>query len=139
MNPDTPSVSARQPIGVPDGARVPGDSPRWARLAPLGFVAAVAVAVTVRDPHVVGSWAVCPTYGLFGVFCPGCGSLRGLNDLVQGDLVAAVGHNALLIPAILFAVWAAVGRPGPRWGRVWLVAVIAFTVLRNVPGSPLGA
>ena len=60
-----------------------------------------------------------------------------MHDLVHGDVVEAVGHNALLIPAIVFVLWASVRTPGARWSRLWLVAIVVFTVARNLPGSPL--
>jgi len=110
--------------------------PGW---APLGVVAALLVAVTIRDPHQSGSWLVCPTRALLGVDCPGCGSLRGLHDLGQGDIGAAMGHNILLIPGILFFVYAVFRRPGSRWAVVWGVAFVLFTIVRNLPGSPLAA
>jgi hypothetical protein len=100
-------------------------------------VALAAVAVTARDPHIHGSWGVCPTYAIFGIYCPGCGTLRALHDLVSGRTWESMGHNLLLIPALLFLCWGALARPGPRWSMVWLVALAGFTLARNLPGSPL--
>lgn len=104
---------------------------------PLGLVVALATAVAVRDPHESGSWGLCPTYALLGVYCPGCGSLRGLHDLTQGSIAESIGHNALLIPGILFLLLAAFKRPGSRWATVWLVVFVVFTAARNIPGSVL--
>jgi hypothetical protein len=131
--------SAPELAGGPEARPRPSDgrAPAWVRLGPLVFVLVLTVGVSVRDPHEHGSWGICPTYGIFGVFCPGCGSLRALYDLVHGDIAASVGHNLLLIPAVLFVAWTTVRPPGPRWSRAWLVAVIVFTVARNLPGSPL--
>lgn len=137
VRPQATAGARRKAAAYGSGLPTTGTGAGVARLAPAGFLAAVAVAVTVRDPHVAGSWGVCPTYALFGVYCPGCGSLRGMHDLVGGDVRAAFGHNALLIPAVVFVLWATVRTPGPRWGRIWLVAVVAFTLVRNLPGSPL--
>lgn len=131
------------------------------RLRGLGALAASAVAGTallvVRDPHEGGSFATCPSLLLLGVQCPGCGSLRGVHDLATGQVAEAVGHNLLLVPALAVLVWwwaaqvaAASGRPGwarrvpavPTWRRttIAVLAVLAvFTVLRNLPGSPLAA
>jgi uncharacterized membrane protein YhaH (DUF805 family) len=125
----------------------------------LGIVGSVAAVTMLRDPHVPGSLGMCPSLLLFGVSCPGCGSLRGIHDLVTGDVSAAVGHNLLLIPALLFvvawAVWALrlpwlaprLAVLGRRWRDsraarlpiVWgvLVVILSFAVLRNLPGSPL--
>lgn len=116
-----------------------------------GAAAAVALtALWLRDPHQSGSFGICPSLLLTGLYCPGCGSLRGTRDLLEGDLLAAFGHNALLVPAAVWLLWwwvaevaRAVGRPIPPayssapfiWGILGVVVV--FTVLRNLPGSPL--
>ena len=57
----------------------------------------------------------------------------------MGDIGAAMGHNILLIPGILFFVYAVFRRPGSRWAVVWGVAFVLFTIVRNLPGSPLAA
>jgi hypothetical protein len=128
--------------------------PRSERLAgPLLSIAgltAATVALHVRDPHVSHSWGVCPLYALTGVYCPGCGGLRGVNDLSNGHLGQAASSNLLLVLAIPFAVvfflrWsygAWTGRevrPVPAIPRsvttALIVLVVAFTVARNLPGS----
>ena len=76
---------------------------RLLRFGPgLALVAALA-AVCVRDPHRPGSWAACPTWALFGVACPGCGSLRALHDIGQGRWLESIGHNRLVLPGIAVA------------------------------------
>jgi len=137
------------PRPVPESTRVPtaqtsvrpaGIVDRFGPgLVPLSLVVALAVAVSVWDPHQSGSWAVCPTRALLGVDCPGCGSLRGLHDLVHGNVAESIGHNALLIPGILFLVYAVFRRPGSRWAVAWGIAFAVFTIARNLPGSPLAA
>lgn len=103
----------------------------------------------MRDPHRAGSWGLCPS-SLLGVWCPGCGGLRAVNDLTHGDLAAAASSNLLLVllaPAALalLAVWtvrrwqarplrSAATVPGWSVGAL-LTLVAAFTVLRNLPGA----
>lgn len=125
-------------------------------LAPAGAaagVAALSAALLLRDPHTSGSWGYCPLYATTGLDCPLCGSLRAVNDLGHGAFGAAVGSNALLVLVLLplamlvWARWALASvraeRPVPlRVPRVaagvgMLVLVVAFGVLRNLPG--LGA
>jgi hypothetical protein len=128
--------------------------PRSERLrTPLltaGSLALATLALHVRDPHVSHSWGVCPLYALTGVYCPGCGGLRGVNDLTNGHIGQAASSNLLLVlalpfAAVLFVRWtygAWTGRevraiPAmPRSVTTGsLVLVLVFTVLRNLPGS----
>jgi hypothetical protein len=128
--------------------------PRSERLkAPLwsvAGVAAAALAVHVRDPHTSGSWGFCPLYATTGIYCPGCGGLRGVNDLTDGHVWQAVSSNLLLVMAIPFAVfffarWTHAAWTGrevavvpalPRTVKVGLILlVVVFTVVRNLPGS----
>jgi hypothetical protein len=128
--------------------------PRSERIrGPALSAAAVAVATLalhVRDPHVTHSWGVCPLYAVTGVYCPGCGGLRGVNDLTDGHLGQAASSNLLLVLAIPFALvvfgrWSYAAWTGremralpalPQAVKVGLVLLaVAFTVARNLPGS----
>ncbi|WP_203335765.1 DUF2752 domain-containing protein [Nocardioides limicola] len=123
------------------------------RVAPLlgaaGAVGVVSLGLHLRDPHVQGSWGICPT-ALLGFDCPFCGSLRAVHHLTNVDLVAAASSNLLLVVAApVVAIWwvrLLVGRwqgrplspvpPLSRW--VWLsllVLLIVFTVVRNLPAG----
>ena len=79
---------------------------------------------------------------------PGCGALRAMHDLLHGDLAGALARNPLTVLAVPYLVLAFVtwllrrsGRPAPRstslppW-TIWLLlaVVVAFGVLRNLPG-----
>ncbi|HQR25934.1 MAG TPA: DUF2752 domain-containing protein [Nocardioides sp.] len=127
---------------------------RWQRLRPplatLGGLALGAVALHVRDPHVQGSWGVCPTFALFGVYCPGCGGLRAVNDLTHADLAGAASSNLLLVVLLPVVGWVAARTLLAAWhGRAYtpkalgaassyavLTAVmVVFTVLRNLPAG----
>ncbi len=120
--------------------------------APVGTAALAAVATAalhVRDPHVGGSWGVCPTL-LLGFYCPLCGGLRGVNDLTHLDLGAAASSNLLLVLAlpVIALLWTrrvvACWRGGsamtplapPLW-IWWALGALAggFMLLRNLPGS----
>ncbi len=126
---------------------------RWSRSAlPAGLGAAALAAVgalAVRDPHQSGSWGFCPIRLGLGVDCPGCGGLRAVHELTQGDLVAAFSSNVVIVTALpLLAAWWVVwlasrwrGRPLPGGPRSQLVAgvavavvLLAFGVVRNLPG-----
>ncbi|HJQ04027.1 MAG TPA: DUF2752 domain-containing protein [Nocardioides sp.] len=111
-----------------------------------GGLAAATIALHLRDPHQHGSWGVCPTYALFGVYCPGCGGLRAVNDLTDLHLGAAASSNLLFIAslpllAFFFVRWVHGCWTGEHWqpsqravnlGGVAIgVLMVVFTVLRN--------
>ncbi|WP_372406876.1 DUF2752 domain-containing protein [Streptomyces luteireticuli] len=118
--------------------------------APLGvaaLLAAAAALVAAVDPHEPGHYPGCPLLRWTGVFCPGCGGLRGLHALLHGDPAGALRANALAVAGYaaflpLWAVWCVRaarhggGMPvGMLTRRRWAVAalVLAFTVVRNLP------
>jgi Protein of unknown function (DUF2752) len=130
-------------------ASIAGKSPRAARLATLGVIAATAY-VGLVDPARGGAYPLCPSRVLLGIDCPMCGGLRGTHELLHGHLGRALDHN-LLLPGFLAVLGIAlvlrlqplVGRPAgslvvPRWtGLAGLAVVVAFTILRNLPVAPL--
>jgi hypothetical protein len=125
--------------------------------APLGVAAAAAVACAVvwwADPTTPGGpIPVCPTKALFGIDCPGCGSLRMVYSLLHGNLLAAVRFNAVALVALVllvltYAAWVYGRLAGRRiwsWQRhrwaapVTLVVVTAWWVVRNLPFGPFPA
>ncbi|HEV7172501.1 DUF2752 domain-containing protein [Pedococcus sp.] len=124
----------------------------WGRRTRLPVaVAAAAGAVVgtlaVVDPNQPGHYPTCPFLALTGFYCPGCGSLRAIHDLAHGDLGGAVARNPMAVMAVAgllvaYAAWTRrLWRGEPRsWvAPPWLLylmlgAVVAFWVLRNVPG-----
>ena len=116
-------------------------------------VAAEAVAaagyLAYVDPNQPGHYPTCPFLLLTGRFCPGCGGLRALHDLLHGQVIAALSANlviVLMVPVVvlLWVRWvftrsALIGAES-RWGRsipasaLWslLVVVLLFWVLRNL-------
>jgi hypothetical protein len=68
-------------------------------------------ALYLRDPHQVGAWGYCPFLKVTGLPCPGCGGLRAVNDLTHGDLVGALGSNAMAVVLVVTVV-----ALGIRWG-----------------------
>lgn len=127
---------------------------RAARLrAPLltaGAVGAATLALHLRDPHDQGSWGLCPVYATTGLYCPGCGALRAVNDLTNLDVVGAASSNLLFVASIpllvLFWAWwlrrawsggpsgPGVRRAGPLIATM-AVLMVAFAVLRNLPAG----
>ena len=119
----------------------------------LGAVGAAALTVVaLRDPHVSGSYGLCPFHELTGLWCPLCGGLRATHDLVQLRIVDALSSNLLAVVIVLAAVayfgyWATRrwrGRSamtihiGPRGLLAIGVVLVGFTVVRNLTfGSAL--
>ena len=61
------------------------------------------------DPSTSPLAPPCLFTAIFGVLCPGCGSLRALHALAHGDLKAALAFNtpmviALPLVALLFLI-----------------------------------
>ncbi len=117
----------------------------YAALA-TGAVAAGSLAyIGINDPHRAGSlFLPCPFKLLTGWNCPACGGLRMTHDLLHANLSAAVVDNVFLLvglPALLaWYLWRLkTGRPTmPRTAvAVIVIATIAWTVIRNMPGFPL--
>jgi hypothetical protein len=112
-----------------------------------GAMAAATTAVALRDPHVPGSWGTCPWLAITGTYCPGCGGLRVVNDLVHLHPLEALSSNAFVVVFGFVAVvaWLAwlVGAVRGRsvdWSR-WvrpgviypaLALLLVFSVVRNL-------
>ena len=123
---------------------------RW-RFLLLGVAMLPCLALLyARNPEEQGLYPVCPFYFLTGLYCPGCGTLRGLHQLLNGNAIAALGYNPfsmLALPFIGYAFLSALLLT--TWGRrlpstfihpalIWalLAAVLAFWTLRNLPFFP---
>ena len=111
-------------------------------------LAAVTVYTVVRNPHQPGAFPSCIFLAGSGYYCPGCGGLRAMHDLLNGDVVGALHMNALVVLGIvpaLFAglAWWITALANDKVPRVriptWLAVSIpvllgVFWVVRNVPG-----
>lgn len=87
-------------------------------IAGAGLIALVVI-YSVLDPNEV-YFPKCPVKWAFGVDCPGCGSQRAVHALLNGDIVAAWGFNALLvasIPLLVLLTFAEFNRT--RYPRLW--------------------
>ena len=102
------------------------------------------------EPGKTVAFPVCPFRALTGLNCPGCGTTRGLHQLLHGNVIAAFEFNPLtmlLVPVLVFSLIsftrsAITGRPLPQFQiptkYVWLcvVVVLGFWVFRNTPFYP---
>ncbi|MEO7936551.1 MAG: DUF2752 domain-containing protein [Dokdonella sp.] len=119
---------------------------RWLPLLTLVFLAFLVSCILLWfDPYAPGSiLPPCWFHALTGLYCPGCGVTRALHALLHGHVGLAMQMNSLAviaIPAIPTMLWNA-ARPGTAWmaklsdARLWLLLVVAFEVLRNMPWQP---
>ena len=88
---------------------------------------------------------LCPLHATTGLWCPLCGSLRGVALLSHGHIAAALGSNLLLLVTVPVLAWGAValargGEIRGPWSavraRAWMglgAFALAYTVLRNLP------
>jgi len=122
-------------------------SPRFeTRTAVVGATAVCAsLGVAVLRVFDANALWPCAFHALTGLHCPGCGLTRMLHALVHGDVARAWSMNPLamialpLLAMMLMQWWlakpllpASVNRYAHD-GRVWIVALLLFGVLRNLP------
>lgn len=127
-------------------------------------LAAAAIA-TASATNAIGLPGACPFRLATGLDCPFCGGTRSLAAMARFDVLAAVDHNTLVVVALLIVgLWwvrrvRGTLRPSTKSGErsatrcggsspspthpsamvvtvLSLVALVVFTVLRNLPGPP---
>jgi hypothetical protein len=117
-------------------------------VALFGVIAVAAAALFFFNPTTAAFYPKCLLHEMTGLYCPGCGTTRALHCLLRGEIGAALHENALVILAIPLVGGLMLRRflrrcppvAGSRFRLVWivvfLVVVVAFGVLRNVPCQP---
>jgi Protein of unknown function (DUF2752) len=104
----------------------------------------------VFTPGASNIFPPCPLHTLTGWYCPGCGSLRALHQLLHGNLGAAFAFNPFAVLSLPFlsyglASYASLqirGRALPRWfipaPWIWALgcAIVFFGIARNIPAYP---
>lgn len=119
-------------------------------IAVLGLLAVAAgMVLFCFDPSRYHFYPVCFFHQTTGLLCPGCGALRAVHQLLHGHLATAFRFNPVLVVSLPILVWLG-GRYGllkarnqpasfslrPGWLWMMLAVVLAFSVLRNLPGAP---
>lgn len=105
-----------------------------------------ATTLSVRDPR-TSAYLPCPLHAVTGMWCPGCGATRAFGDLVRGDLPSAMSSNVVAVVllgvgVLTWGLWVRSRIRGTALATppVWViasavVAVAAFTVVRNIPAG----
>lgn len=102
------------------------------------------------DPATSGVFPPCPLRYLTGWYCPGCGSLRAIHQLLHGNLSAAWALNPLTVVLLPFLAYGMAsyaffqirGQHLPRlflpavWIRALCAVIILFGIARNIPVHP---
>lgn len=101
------------------------------------------------DPRQPGHYPTCPFLAITGLYCPGCGGLRAIASITDGDLGAAVAYNPLAVAALALGCWmlgasfvrqwrglpGSVARVEHSWFFRFLPGLIlVFWIMRNLPG-----
>ena len=108
------------------------------------------IVLRVFDPATSGIFPPCPFHYLTGLYCPGCGSLRAIHQLLHGNLQAAWAMNplaVLLLPFVGYGLAAEAfvhirGRRLHRWilPGFWIQVlcgiIVVFGIVRNLPLYP---
>jgi hypothetical protein len=108
------------------------------------------VLLSVFDPATSGVFPPCPVRYFTGWYCPGCGSLRAIHQLLHGNLRAAWAMNPLMITLLPFLIYGLAshvmkeirGRALPEiflpavWIRALGIVIILFGIVRNLPLHP---
>ncbi len=125
-------------------------SQRLFAAAGAGAMAGGSAVVAYFDPSTQHFFPVCPFYSITGFACPGCGLTRGFHALFLGDVPTALHFNALIfvwavifgyvgVSSILLAVRGK-GLPmwptNPRFMWAFMIVLLAFGILRNLPFYP---
>lgn len=115
-------------------------------------VAAVlfAVMVLLFDPVTSIIYPPCPFRVLTGWYCPGCGTLWAVHELLSGRILSALSSNALAVIAIPVLLGAYLARvywvvtkrrlfkKPLRPVLIWTICavIVLFAVVRNIPVYP---
>lgn len=112
----------------------------------IAFIIAAALTILyIYQPGKSRIYPPCPFYALTGLFCPGCGSLRALHQLLHGHLLAAIDFNPLamsMLPVVAYEAWYELATPRTNfqrraaWVKTLLAVIILFWILRNLPFYP---
>ncbi|NEU83894.1 DUF2752 domain-containing protein [Nostoc sp. UIC 10630] len=91
-----------------------------------------------------------PFRTLTGLYCPGCGTLRGFHQLLHGHLWTAFGLNPLMVLSLPYLLYSYICYSLPAFTRrkvtpifikstwIWwtLKIILGYWILRNIPFFP---
>ena len=104
-----------------------------------------------RDPRVEGNFPTCPWLWCTGTFCPGCGTMRAIHQVLHLDIISAINYNALtvlLLPTLMLTLLSKMrlmkntplgfdfSKASSRVIYTLAIIVSTFWILRNIPYEP---
>jgi len=104
-----------------------------------GIMGGVLVLLYLFHPAQTAIFPPCLIHSATGYYCPGCGSLRAIHNLLHGNVGAAISLNPLMVvsipvvgvlflkPSLFFNRWV-------PW--VTLGGIIFYGIARNIPHWP---
>lgn len=113
-------------------------------------IIAGSICLFILEPGKSALLPVCPFRALTGFTCPGCGSTRGMHQLLHGNIGAAFEFNPLLLLSLPFLLYALLryshrvmtGQPvehnklAPKYIYTIFGVVLFFWIFRNTPLYP---
>ena len=124
----------------------------------VAFVAMAVFSYVLSHANPSGEWQAffpkCMFFLTTGLNCPGCGCTRAIHHLLNGRILLALQHNAMLVivlPWIMLEAFRGcfwfleIPLPGfmtrrfslRAWQAIAIgVAILAFWILRNLPFAP---
>lgn len=124
----------------------------WPLLPPLVIALALSGFLALNRLVMKGYGFECGIKKSLGVYCPGCGGTRCAKEIVNGNWLAAMNHNAMLMSGFIllttFMLFLIIritilGMPAPKipaiktkWVWFGITGIALFTILRNIPYHP---
>lgn len=129
---------------------MPRISKPWLLVVLIAALIAAVGLLAAFDPSSSRLFPPCLFHKLTGLYCPGCGTLRALHQLLNGNVRQAFRLNPLMILAMPFVLYALTAQalqylfnkkiptvlPKPAWIWTLLVLIILYTIARNIPLHP---
>jgi hypothetical protein len=125
-------------------------SKRIIPMAMLLLLTGALVLLRIYNPAISAIFPPCPFRYLTGWYCPGCGSLRAVHQLLHGNLGPAWAMNPLTVLLFPFLAYGLAGEAffslrGQRlpqftvsgaWIRALYAVILLFGIARNLPFRP---
>ena len=114
----------------------------------IGFFFLIAIMITVYcyDPSSYQIYPPCIFHFLTKLYCPGCGCLRSVYQLLHGNLAKAFSHNILIqiyMPILIAYFLEECGLKGMskilerKVVRLAVIGIVlVFFIFRNIPTNP---